>query len=114
MVDITTIKPGQKLRYIGEDGSLSGSNTPIQKGEEYAVTNDGTNIFYVDHSGVYYVSILIARSLCCFMNVAILEHVGDVAGACDAFSGSCVCDIIALMSRGCQCGHIQREREGAR
>jgi hypothetical protein len=117
MVDVSTIKPGQKLRYIGEDGSVLvlGKNTMIRKGTEYSVKNDGTP-FYSHYLGATYVSILVAPSATCLVNVNRLEYIDINADAAppESTPSSCVCDIIALMSRGCRCGHIQREREAAR
>jgi hypothetical protein len=109
LVDIKTIKPGDRVKW---DTSIYGNGATYQG--EYVVDSPpihnsmGVDFIRGIHPNGSSVLIYPQTFVLCDETPEIPVFV-----ATSQTPPSCVCDLMALMRVGCQCGHMAREREAA-
>jgi hypothetical protein len=111
VIDINTIKPGDKVMWPKSAPPGHGVNP----GDVFTV-NDPP----VDHAGfLTTIRVIASDGRMGFVDpvYVVLFNEGATTSAGDIVAqepSSCTCDIMSLMRVGCQCGHMAREREASR
>lgn len=107
MVDVNTIKPGQRLRYIGEDSKHPSEDVWLRKGELYEVVASEFDSTFAASSGCTFVKVLVPGSFGVFSDATCFDC-ADLQ--ITPTPKPCGCNLWF----GCKCGAFEREKESVR